>query len=176
MTITPAGKKKQPEAAAGPSLGDASGLSSFPWPPVLYLGAVAIALLLPLKVPAPWFGSPLSDILFAIGVIGVATAIFIYVGSFRALHRARTTIRPNRAANHLVTTGPFAVTRNPIYLANTLLLFSFGFVSGNPWFILLAIMAAIATTKLSIEPEERHLELKFGKQYRNYRAKVRRWI
>lgn len=101
---------------------------------------------------------------------------FIYTRATHALRRAGTTVRPDRAASHLVTSGPFAISRNPFYLGNTLLMFALSFISGNPWFILTGLIAAFATNKLAIEPKERHLESRFGKHYRDYRKKVRRWI
>lgn len=150
--------------------------SSLPWPPLLYLGALAIAVLLQQFRPAPWFGRPFSDILFAVGCISVAGVAALYVGSINALRRAKTTLRPDKAATHLVTSGPFSISRNPIYLGNTLLMFSIGFIVGNAWFLLMGLIASVATNKLAVEPEERHLEASFGKAYRDYKKKVRRWI
>ena len=51
-----------------------------------------------------------------------------------------------------------------------------GLIAGIVWFILLAPVAAFVTQKLAIEREERHLEMRFGKKYRDYAKKVRRWI
>ena len=71
--------------------------------------------------------------------------------------------------------------RNPlgakaIYLGNTLMMIGIGLASGILWFILLGLVAAFATQKLAIEREERHLDQKFGKRWRDYSKKVRRWI
>jgi protein-S-isoprenylcysteine O-methyltransferase Ste14 len=75
-----------------------------------------------------------------------------------------------------VSGGPFSFSRNPIYLANTMLTFGIGLIAGSVWFILLGLVAAFATQKLAIEREEKHLDARFGKKYRDYRKKVRRWI
>ena len=83
---------------------------------------------------------------------------------------------PNRAAEHLVTGGPFSFTRNPIYLANALLMIAVGLIAGIAWLVLFAIVAAYATQKLAIEREERHLQARFGKRYIDYAKRVRRWI
>ena len=90
--------------------------------------------------------------------------------------RARTTLNPNAVPDHLVTTGPFGITRNPMYLANTLLLIGVAFVTGIVWFLPLAFIAAFATQKVAIEREEKMLAAKFGKKYRDYAKRVRRWI
>lgn len=147
-----------------------------PWPPMLYVSAIALAVLANLAYTLPWFTPPLSEILFAVGWLLVAAVVAIDVSAMRTLMRARTTILPHRGADHLVTGGPFSFSRNPIYLANTLLMIGVGLISGIAWFILFAVAAAFVTQKLAIEREERHLEQRFGKRYRDYRKKVRRWI
>ncbi|MBO6719524.1 MAG: isoprenylcysteine carboxylmethyltransferase family protein [Rhizobiaceae bacterium] len=150
--------------------------SRFPWPPVIYLAGVAVAILLQWFWPLPWIGSPLSDLLFAIGWLLAAGAVLIDVSAIRTLSRAGTTVMPNRASEHLVTGGPFAISRNPIYLGNTMLMVAIGFIAGSLWFVILAPVAALLTTRLAIVPEERHLFERFGKRYRDYQKKVRRWI
>ncbi|QDZ02554.1 isoprenylcysteine carboxylmethyltransferase family protein [Nitratireductor mangrovi] len=148
----------------------------FPWPPVIYVAAIALAIVLAWLVPLPWIGRPLSDLLFAVGIITLVGVVLIDLSAMRALSRARTTIMPHRASEHLVTGGPYAFTRNPIYLANTLLMIGVGLMSGIIWFLVLAVVAAFLTQKAAIEREEKHLELRFGKKYRDYAKKVRRWI
>lgn len=154
----------------------ASRPNHLPWPPILYVSAIALAILAHLAWALPWFMPPLSDILFAVGWLLVVAVVFIDVSAMRSLAKARTTIMPNRGADHLVTTGPFSFSRNPIYLANTLLMIGVGLIAGIAWFIVFAVIAAFATQKLAIEREERHLEQRFGKRYRDYARKVRRWI
>lgn len=150
--------------------------SRFPWPPVIYLAAIVAGIVLNLVYPLPWIGEPLSGMLVATGWVLIAGVVAIDVSAMRTLWRAKTTIMPNRASDHLVTGGAFSFTRNPIYLANTLLVIAIGLVSGIAWFLPLALVAAFVTQKLAIEPEERHLDQHFGKRYRDYTKRVRRWI
>ncbi|WP_269929727.1 methyltransferase family protein [Aminobacter sp. HY435] len=150
--------------------------NTVPWPPVIYLAAIAVATVLGLLVPLPWIGEPLSDLLFAAGWLAIVAVIAIYYSAVQALKRGNTTIRPDKASEHLVTSGAFSFTRNPIYFANTLLMIGIGLVVSSLWFILLALMAAFATQKLAIEREEKHLLARFGKKYIDYTKKVRRWI
>jgi protein-S-isoprenylcysteine O-methyltransferase Ste14 len=154
----------------------ASRPSRFPWPPIIYLAAVAVSIGLWILYPLPWFGSPMSDILFAVGWIMVIAVVAIDVSAMRTLSRAGTTIRPDKASEHLVTTGAFSVSRNPIYLANTVTMVAVGLIAGIAWFMLLAVIAAILTQKLAIEGEEKHLQTRFGKKYLDYKKRVRRWI
>jgi protein-S-isoprenylcysteine O-methyltransferase Ste14 len=148
----------------------------FPWPPVIYLAGIAVAAGLGILYPLPWIRRPVSDLLFAAGWLGVAMAILVFVAAIRTMMRARTTIRPDRPSGHLVTSGPFSFTRNPIYLADTVLLVSIGLIAGNAWFLPLALVAAFITQKVTIESEEKHLSERFGKKYRDYTKRVRRWI
>jgi protein-S-isoprenylcysteine O-methyltransferase Ste14 len=150
--------------------------SRFPWPPVIYLVAIAVSIVLWLLYPLPWFGSPLSDILFAVGCVMIVAVVGIDISAMRTLARANTTIRPDKASTHLVTTGAFSFSRNPIYLANTLIMLGAALIAGIAWFIPLALIAAFLTQKLAIEGEEKHLALRFGKKYQDYRKRVRRWI
>jgi len=150
--------------------------NTLPWPPMIYIAGAAIAVLLHWLFPLPWLSDPLGEFLFAVGVLVVAGAIAIDVAAMRAMKRAKTTIMPNKASEHLVTSGPFSFTRNPIYLGNTMLMIGAGLIAGILWLILLAPVAAYATSKLAIEREEQHLQSRFGKKYRDYMKKVRRWI
>ncbi|MCT8998376.1 methyltransferase family protein [Chelativorans intermedius] len=150
--------------------------SRIPWPPILLACAIAAGVLLGYAVPLPWFGSPLADLLFALGWLVALAAVLMEISAVRALQRAGTTFMANRGAAHLVTGGPYTFSRNPIYLGNVALLFAIGMISGMAWFFLTGLALAFATQKLAVEPEERHLALRFGKRYRDYQKKVRRWF
>lgn len=148
----------------------------FAWPPLIYLAAIVMGIVLSVVYPLPWITEPLSDILFAAGWLLVAGGVALDVSALRTLMRANTTVRPDRPSEHLVTSGPFSFTRNPIYLGNTMVTIGIGLIAESVWFLLFALIAAFATWKLAIEGEERYLEGKFGKKYRDYRTRVRRWI
>ncbi len=150
--------------------------SGIPWPPLIYMAAIAGAVALGMLLPLPWIAGPLSDILLAVGWLVILAVATLWVTSVRTMTRAKTTLNPTGEPSHLVTTGPFAITRNPLYLANTLLMIGVGLISGMLWFILLAFIAAFVTQKVSIEFEEKILSTKFGKKYKDYAKKVRRWI
>jgi protein-S-isoprenylcysteine O-methyltransferase Ste14 len=150
--------------------------SRMPWPPITYLAAIAVSILLGIFAPLPWISRPLADILFAAGCLCIVAVVAIDYSAVTALKRGKTTIMPHRPSDHLVTTGAFSFTRNPIYLANTLLMIGIGLIVQSLWFVLLGLVAAFLTQKLAIEREERHLTDRFGKRYRDYAKRVRRWI
>ncbi|MBZ9765740.1 MULTISPECIES: isoprenylcysteine carboxylmethyltransferase family protein [unclassified Mesorhizobium] len=147
-----------------------------PWPPVIYVVAIAASIVLGMLYPLPWIGDILGDLLFGVGWVALFGVAMLWVTAIRVMMRAKTTFDPNAEPDHLVTSGPFGITRNPMYLANTLLLIGVAFITGIAWFLLFAFLAAFATQKLAIEKEEKILAEKFGKKYRDYAKRVRRWI
>jgi protein-S-isoprenylcysteine O-methyltransferase Ste14 len=126
--------------------------------------------------PLPWVAQPLLGTLFTIGWLMIAAFVALNIWAIRAMRRAGTTVRPDRGTDHLVTDGPFFFTRNPLYLAGIMLVLGIGLVSGIVWFLLLAVLAAFAVQKLTIEREEGHLQARFGQTYLDYASRVRRWI
>jgi protein-S-isoprenylcysteine O-methyltransferase Ste14 len=150
--------------------------NSLPWPPIVYLAAIAVSVLLNVFYLLPWFGQPLSGILSVLGWLMIAAVVALNISAFRVMRRAGTTVRPDRGTDHLVTDGPFSFTRNPLYIAGTMLVLGIGLISGIVWFFVLALLAAFTVQKLAIEREERHLQARFGEAYLDYASRVRRWI
>jgi protein-S-isoprenylcysteine O-methyltransferase Ste14 len=148
----------------------------FPWPPILYVAAILASIVLSWAVPLPWLAEPLAGMLLVAGIVLGAAAIALVLTAIHMMHKANTSVRLDRPAQHLVQDGPFSISRNPIYLGNTLFMIGIGLAAGMLWFIILAIVAAFLTQKLAIEREEPHLDQRFGKKYRDYRKRVRRWI
>ncbi|TIQ39751.1 MAG: isoprenylcysteine carboxylmethyltransferase family protein [Mesorhizobium sp.] len=147
-----------------------------PWPPVIYVVAIILSVVLGMLYPLPWIGDIFGDILVGAGWVALFGVAALWVTAIRTMVRAKTTLNPNAEPDHLVTSGPFGITRNPMYLANTSLLIGVSFITGIAWFLLIAFLAAFATQKLAIEKEEKMLAAKFGKKYRDYAKRVRRWI
>ena len=106
----------------------------------------------------------------------VVLALALDVWTFRTLKRHNTTILPNKAASQLAIDGPFAHSRNPIYLGNVMLCLGVGFILGSRWFVFLSIALFVMLSELAIKREEKHLEAKFPEEWKAYKARVRRWI
>jgi len=150
--------------------------AGLPWPPVIAVSAIAIAVILNVLYPLPWLSSPLADILFAAGWVAIFFAATLIGTAVKTLLRSHTTLNPGGTPDHLAVHGPYSFTRNPMYLGLTLTGIGIGLVTGIAWFLPLALIAAYAITKVAIEPEEKTLAAKFGKRYRDYAKKVRRWV
>ena len=143
-----------------------------PWPPLLLVASTLCAILLGRLYPLQLDFTGIK--LLGIALIVLALAIDLW--AMRTLHEAQTTILPNRGSNHLVDHGPFGYSRNPIYVANMMLLVGMGCFSTNAWFLLMAPMDGILTHLLAIRREESHLLAKFGYRFESYCRKTRRWI
>jgi protein-S-isoprenylcysteine O-methyltransferase Ste14 len=111
-----------------------------------------------------------------LGLFMLAAAIAIELATALTFRRHKTTILPHRAATRLITSGPFAWSRNPIYLANTMLLIGVGLAFGIGWLVLTAPFAAGLTLLLAIKREERHLAQQFGDDWKAYAARTGRWF
>ena len=88
----------------------------------------------------------------------------------------RTTLSPYELPAFLITTGPFHVSRNPVYLAMAAMLFGSAVVMGTPVPFIFTGVFILIMDLLFIPGEEERLETIFGKEYRDYKKRVRRWI
>jgi protein-S-isoprenylcysteine O-methyltransferase Ste14 len=77
--------------------------------------------------------------------------------------------------NQLVHNGPYTLSRNPMYLAWTLVYVGISLVAGAVWPLLLLPLVLLAT-HLVVVGEERTLERRFGDAYRSYTTTVRRYL
>ncbi len=120
-------------------------------------------------IPSPWN---------LLGLVLIVVALLTDGASLLQFIRAHTTINPlhPEKTKHLVTTGPYSYTRNPMYLGLLILLAGWGIWLGSltPFFML-PVFAWLLTSQ-QIIPEERILEQKFGQAYRDYKSRVRRWF
>lgn len=147
-----------------------------PWPPLIYVAAVVAALALGALWPLPAAGWTPPAWLRPAALAIAAAGIALDLAAMATMRRARTNILPHRGADRLVTGGVFALSRNPIYLGNTLLLAGAGLALPSAWLVAAAPVAAVLVDRLAIRREERHLAARFGAAYAAYTARVPRWL
>jgi len=94
----------------------------------------------------------------------------------RTFNRFRTAVYPNRAAKLVVDTGPFAFTRNPMYLGMTVFYLGFVLLLGSYTALLMLPLVHVVLWRFVISKEERHLMQKFPEAYAEYCARVPRWL
>ena len=144
----------------------------FPPPAIFVLLIIAgwgLQNLLPLPMGIPEAFQPVG---IAITIFGVTIAILVN-GTFK---RVGTAIEPWKPTTSIITTGFYAWSRNPIYVGFCLFNIGIGISTNNLWILLSCIPGAILVYYIAIAKEEVYLEEKFGQEYLDYKAKVRRWI
>jgi protein-S-isoprenylcysteine O-methyltransferase Ste14 len=118
-------------------------------------------------IPPPWN---------LLGLIPLAGGILINLAADGALHKAGTTVMPDKESAELVTGGAYRISRNPMYLGFVLVLAGVAVLLGSltPWIVV--PLFALLMDRLFIAPEERMLEARFGPAWKDYASRVRRWI
>jgi protein-S-isoprenylcysteine O-methyltransferase Ste14 len=142
-------------------------------PPLVYLGSIAIGLALHLIWPAQLVPASLGAPLGA-GLTLLAIALFI--GSVRTFRAAGTPVPGNRPTTRIVRTGPYRFSRNPIYLAFSLLQLGLSIWVNSLALLIMLVPAAALMSLVVIPREERYLEARFASEYLAYKASVRRWL
>ena len=111
-----------------------------------------------------------------LGLVFMALAVALAGWAARTLRRHETDVRPWKPTTAIVTTGPYGLTRNPIYLAFALFQVGIGLWQDSLAIVLMVIPAVVATNRWVIAREEAYLARKFGEPYESYLTQVRRWL
>ena len=142
-------------------------------PPFIYLGFLVLGLGLDWLWPYPLLPEALrytlGGALFALG-LGLALA------SIRRFKAAGTNFETQKPATAILTEGPYRISRNPIYIGLTAAYAGIGIAVDAPWVWVLLLPTLVVMHYGVIAREERYLERKFGKEYLDYKARVRRWL
>ena len=142
-------------------------------PPFIYGSALVIGLLISVFIAIPIMPEPFA---FGLGTLLVVSSAPLVIFSMRALARVKTAIDVRKPTTSIVATGPYRFSRNPIYVAMTLLYLGIALVTNSIATLALVIPTLMVMHWGVILREEQYLERKFGEEYRAYKRRVRRWI
>ena len=152
-----------------------------PWPPIILLAAVITGSLLGSLVPA--IGNLqmtghflLGQLQIWLGWLMVMLAIAMDIWVLVIFKNHNTNIRPDRPAENLVTSGPFAWSRNPIYVGNVAIILGLALAKGSVWHLMLVPVIFLLIQELAIKREEAHIAVRFGDTWTEYASRVRRWL
>jgi len=140
-------------------------------PPVYAIGAGIVQHIL-----APDRGTGLVRKAAAVSV--GAASVGLIGGSVARFRSQHTTFEPfdPAQASALVTDGPNALTRNPMYLGMAGVLTAHALLRGG-WLTALPVVGFVALLdRVQVRPEEEALRGVFGEQYDDYCRRVPRWI
>ena len=138
----------------------------------LLLAVIAMVSLDQVQGQAVWIMAPYSHAGWVL--IGAGLSVALYVDLI--FKRKGTTILPFRQSSALVTTGPFRISRNPIYVGLAAALLGLSMMLGTAWPFCAVPIFVWVIDRYFIRREEAMLEAAFGADYRDYKARVRRWI
>jgi protein-S-isoprenylcysteine O-methyltransferase Ste14 len=141
-------------------------------PPLIYAAGLLLGWGLQRLWPRPWlpvsWARLLGLALLLAGLIGIAGVV--------AFRRAGTTPNPWRPTTSLVTGGPYRFTRNPMYVGFTLWYLAATSWANALWPLLLLPPVLVVMQRGVIVREEAYLRRRFGREYEEYGARVRRWL
>ena len=112
----------------------------------------------------------------AVGWPLVLAGFLLLAWSVRTMYRAGVDPAPYEATTAIVVTGPYALSRNPIYVSFSVVYVGIAFVVNTVWPIVFLPIGIALLYFGVIAREESYLERVFGDGYRHYKARVRRWI
>jgi protein-S-isoprenylcysteine O-methyltransferase Ste14 len=143
------------------------------WPPVALgaplTGGVALSVVIGEPVRWPDGHEVVALVLALVFAVWNGWSLFLF-------HRHATGLLPGQPTTELLHRGPFAVSRNPLYLGLLALYLSITFAVPSIWALLLLPVGVLTLLKGAIEPEEAYLRTKFGPAYEEYCRRVRRWL
>jgi len=142
-------------------------------PPFVYLLAIVAAVALDFMQPLRFLPNELGAF---VGIPIVVAALVLFVLSVRRFKAAGTPVPGNRPTTAIVRCGPYQWSRNPIYLAFSVLQLGIACWLNSLWVLGTLVAALGLMTWVVIPREERYLESKFGAEYYEYKANVRRWL
>jgi protein-S-isoprenylcysteine O-methyltransferase Ste14 len=148
------------------------------WPPLAYLAALAAPWLLQRFLPLPIveFGNLADDVTAGVGLALIATGITIDILALRSFSALGTPFDPTARAEKLVTFGLYAQSRNPMYVGAMIAFLGLAVATGNVWRVLALPALLWVLHNLAILREERHLEARFGEEWRTWAARTPRWL
>jgi protein-S-isoprenylcysteine O-methyltransferase Ste14 len=143
-------------------------------PPLLYAAFFSLGILASVLYPVRLLPSALAWILG--GAVLAGGALLGPIWGVHTLRTAGTTIRPDKPTAKLVTDGPFRFSRNPLYLALSLMYAGLALMANSIWALLLLFPVTLVMSRFVIRREEEYLARRFGEEYAHYQTNVRRWI
>jgi len=110
------------------------------------------------------------------GCLLIVIGIILNIWADNIVKKVKTSTKPYKIPSKLVIKGPFKISRHPMYLGMTSILFGVAFLYGTLITFIFPILFLILIEILFVPTEEKNMEKNFGKKYLEYKKKVRRWI
>ena len=142
-------------------------------PPLIFIICMLIGYtvhrILPVAFPYPLI------FMYIGGMLALLSLLCVFYLS-RVFNRLKTHIEPWKPTSAIISTGLYAYSRNPIYVAFAVFSMGIGFMINSLWIVMSFLPALMVVYVLAIKKEEMYLEKKFGEEYLKYKNNVRRWL
>ncbi len=142
-------------------------------PPLIFLAAFVIGMAADQVQPLPIMPFGLQ---YGLAAVFAAVAFCLVVWAAPAFQRHDTSVHVHRPTTCLITTGAYARSRNPLYVALSMLYIALAVAYDSVWAVAMAPVAIAVLHWGVVLREERYLDRKFGDAYRQYCRSVRRWL
>jgi protein-S-isoprenylcysteine O-methyltransferase Ste14 len=142
-------------------------------PPLIHLAGILVGLGLDWLWPAPLLPAITQ---YVLGGALIVLGVLLVLACGLTFRRAGTSVPTQTPTTALVIRGLYRYSRNPIYIALSLIHLGIAVAVDSLWIAATLPIVIIVINYGVIAREERYLEAKFGDAYREYKARVRRWL
>ncbi len=111
-----------------------------------------------------------------LGILPLLLGVLINVLADKQFHLNQTTVKPFERSSTLVTSFPFSVSRNPMYVGITLMLLGVAMLLGTVTSFVPVLAFPVLMDRLFVRMEESMLAEAFGVEWERYDSSVRRWL
>jgi len=143
------------------------------WPPVAVGGPLVLGLYLSWSWGDPLVASPL---VIRLGWLLIVAFLFWNGWALMTIARNRTALLPGGATTTVIDRGPFARSRNPLYLGLLAAAAGVALLAASLWGLIALPLEWALLRWGAVVPEERYLTAKFGADYTEYADRVPRWL
>ncbi len=140
------------------------------FPPVITLACLGMQFILYMMLPLE------VNLSLLLGLILLIGSMALIVMAFKELQNYQTTYIPDGEPEKLVKTGPFKLTRNPIYLGMFGILIASSFLMQSISAMLIPILFLSIIENTWIPYEEEKLKEKFPDEWEEYISSTKRWL
>ncbi len=144
-------------------------------PPVLFFALILLGFLAQWLFPINLMFYKWST-RFIIGIPLFMGSNLIAISAMKIMKKNKTDINFNNPTIKFITEGSFRFTRNPLYLSLLLVVGSIVIIANSAWYLIAFILLFLFFNFGIVPREEQYLKNRFGKEYIQYKNRVRRWI
>ncbi len=144
-------------------------------PPLYFLACLLAGSVIHYRRPVP-LGPYSFELGAGVGVFTLALAGTLGGWALLEMTRHRTPVEPWKNPIRLVTSGPFRLSRNPLYLTLTTVIVALSIIANSAWLLAAGVALLLLLDRLVVRREEVVLEDIFGSEYMTYKSRVRRWV